>query len=214
MARLFITPREIDLISDITKELTKDIIGQVIYYYKPRVDLSTVNDIYDEMTEKVFDPPVEIDCTIERGPSERTTDRYGHQSLSTVTMYLHYRDLIDRGIVVEEGDFFQYGTDFYEMTTVSRDRTMFGQVEHITGYRIVGKQARKGLIDKPRLGPTGEQYLGDDSVQERFSQQRGNAAMGDKRQLVANGTLESPVGGQQKVKPSGTVKSGFYGDES
>jgi hypothetical protein len=214
MARLFITPREIDLISDITKELTKDIIGQVIYYYKPRVDLSTVNDTYDEMIERVFDPPVEIDCTIERGPSTKTTDRFGHQSLSEVTLYLHYRDLLDRGIAVEEGDFFQYGPEFYEMTTVNRDKTMFGQVEHITGYRIVAKQARQGLINKPRLGPTGEQYLDKDSVQRTFTQQRGSGNTGDKRELVKNGTVDSPIGTPQIVKPSGTVKSGFYGDDS
>ena len=214
MARLFITPREIDLISDLTKEITKDIIGQVIYYYRPRVDLSTVNDIYDEMTEKVFDPPIEIDCTIERGPSERTTDRFGHSALSTVTLYLHYRDLIDRGIVVEEGDYFQYGPDFYEMTTVNRDKTMFGQVEHITGYRIVGKQARQGLINKPRLGPTGEQYLGDDAVQQEFVQQRGSSTMGDRRELVNDGVTESPLGGPQRVKKSGDSNSGFYGDET
>ena len=33
MARLFITPREVDFISDLTKEITKDVIGQKIYYY-------------------------------------------------------------------------------------------------------------------------------------------------------------------------------------
>ena len=214
MARLFITPREIDLIADLTKEITKDVIGQVIYYYKPRVDLSTVNEIYGEMTEKVFDPPIAIDCTIERGPSTKTTDRFGHQSLSEVTLYLHYRDLIDRGIVVEAGDFFQYGPEFYEMTTVNRDQTMFGQVEHITGYRVVGKQARQGLINKPRLGPTGEQYTEDSAVQEKFTQQRGSSAAGDKRKLVSDGTLESPIGSSQQVKKTGTTKSGFYGDES
>ena len=166
------------------------------------------------MTEKVFDPPIEIDCTIERGPSTRTTDRFGHSSLSEVTLYLHYRDLLDRGIAVEEGDYFQYGPEFYEMTTVNRDKTMFGQVEHITGYRIVAKQARQGLIDKPRLGPTGEQYLDDTAVQDEFTQQRGSAETGDKRKLVSDGILENPIATSQQVKPSGTTKSGFYGDES
>ena len=33
MSRLFITPREIDFIADVTKEITKDVIGDVIYYY-------------------------------------------------------------------------------------------------------------------------------------------------------------------------------------
>jgi len=36
MARLFITPREIDFISDITKEVIKDVVGQKIFFYKVR----------------------------------------------------------------------------------------------------------------------------------------------------------------------------------
>ena len=54
MARLFVTPREIDLISDLTKEIHKDVIGQVIYYYSVREDVSEVHDIYEEAVEKDF----------------------------------------------------------------------------------------------------------------------------------------------------------------
>jgi hypothetical protein len=214
MARLFITAREIDFISDVTKEITKDVIGQVIYYYKPRLDLSDAENVYDEMTERVFDPPVEIDCRVQWNPSEKLTDRYGHQALSSIEIYLHYRDLIDRGIVVEEGDFFQFGDTFYEMTTVNTDKIMFGLVEHITGYRIVGKQARKGLIDKPINGPTGEEYTDEGAVQNTFVQQRGDATKDDKRQLVSDGVLDSRLGSAQTVKKSGSAKSSFYGDET
>ena len=213
MPRLFITPREIDLISDLTKEITKDIIGQVIYYYKPRVELSDVNTIYNEMTDRVFDPPIEIDCRVAWNPSEKKTDRFGHQSMSSIEIYLHYRDLIDRGIVVEEGDFFQFGDTFYEMTTVNTDRIIFGQVEHVTGYRIVGKQARRGLIDKPVNGPIGEEYTNSGAVQEEFTQQRGQRA-GDSRKLVDDGIIAAPISEPQQVKKTSSTKSSFYGDES
>mgnify|MGYP003127954346 FL=1 len=33
MARLFLTPREINFMNDIAKELVKDVIGQKIYYF-------------------------------------------------------------------------------------------------------------------------------------------------------------------------------------
>ena len=214
MARLFITAREIDFISDVTKEITKDVIGQVMYYYKPRLDLSDAENVYDEMTERVFDPPIEIDCRVQWNPSEKSTDRYGHQALSSIEIYLHYRDLIDRGIVVEEGDFFQFGDTFYEMTTVNTDKIMFGLVEHITGYRVVGKQARKGLIDKPINGPAGEEYTDANAIQDTFVQQRGDPAKDDKRQLVSDGVLDTRLGSAQTVKKSGSSKSSFYGDET
>ena len=55
MARLFITTREIDFISDLTKEITKDVIGQSIYYYRIREDVSEVHEVYEESLEKIFE---------------------------------------------------------------------------------------------------------------------------------------------------------------
>ena len=62
MARLFITPREIDFISDLTKEIIKDVVGQKIYYYRIREDLTDTHDVYEEAENKVFNPPVEIEA--------------------------------------------------------------------------------------------------------------------------------------------------------
>ena len=107
MARLFITPREIDLISDLSKEITKDVIGQVIYYYKTRVDLSQPHDVYDEMTERIFDKPVEIDCRVQFNPETIKQDKFGMDVTRAVEVYFHFRDLIDRNITVSEGDFLQ-----------------------------------------------------------------------------------------------------------
>jgi len=213
MARLFITHREIDLISDITKEITKDVIGQVIYYYKPRVDLSDPGNIYDEMPDRIFDPPIEIDCRVSWGSSDLKQDRFGQDKLRNIEVYLHYRDLIDRNIKVYEGDYFQFGNTFYEMLNVGKDSIMFGQVEHITGYNVTGKQARKGLINMTPHGPTEEVYKDPGAVQEEFIQQRGQRAE-DKRQLVADGTMETPIAEPQSVKKLGNSKSSFYGDES
>ena len=214
MARLFITPREIDLISDLTKEITKDVIGQVIYYYKPRVDLSKIHDVYEESIEKVFDPPVEIDCRVQWNSSDLTQNRFGQDKLRNLEVYLHYRDLIDRGIKVTEGDYFQFGNTFYEMLNVGKDTIMFGQVEHITGYKITAKQVRKGVIDKDPYGPTEEIYLDDNAVQKQFVQQRGNEEKGDKRQLVKDGVLEEPLQLGQTIKESSDSKSSFYGDDT
>ena len=55
MARLFITPREIDFISDLTKEIIKDVTGQKIYFYKVREDLTHIHDVYEEAQEKILD---------------------------------------------------------------------------------------------------------------------------------------------------------------
>lgn len=218
MARLFITPRELDFISDITKELVKDVAGQKVFYYRVREEYSNTHDLYQEATEKVFDPPVEIEALVEWGEMQLKSTNFGVDQTNVVTVYVHYRDLLDKNIIVRTGDYFSYGTSFYEISTAVPISKIFGQVEHVTGYKMVGQYARKGLVDKKPLGPTEEKYTDPNAVQENFVQQRGfeensEGKTNDKRQLVANGTLDSPVGGPQSILPDG-VSSSFYGDDS
>ena len=213
MARLFITPREIDFIADITKEITKDVIGDVIYYYKVREDVSEVHDIYEEAVEKIFDPPVEIDARVQWNPKEIKTDRFGYEGIYTTEAYIHYRDMIDRGIKLEEGDYFSYGDNFFEITSILYDKTIFGQVEHIAGFTIKGKQARKGQIFTKPLGPTEEIYSDPEAIRDTFEQQRGDASKGDKRELVSQGKVDDTTHVKQQVKKD-TISSSFYGDDT
>ena len=77
MARLFITPREVDFISDLTKEINKDVIGQKIFYYRVREDLTNSHEVYEEAIDKVFDPPVEIAARVDWDASAVSTNRFG-----------------------------------------------------------------------------------------------------------------------------------------
>ena len=213
MSRLFITPREIDFISDVVKEITKDVIGDVIYYYKVREDVSQVHDVYEEAPEKIFDPPVEVDARVQWNPKEVRTDRFGHEGIYQTEVYIHYRDMIDRGIKLEEGDFFQYGDNFFEITSIVYDKTIFGQVEHICGFVIKAKQARKGQIFTKPHGPTEELYTDSDAVKQEFEQQRGDASKGDSRILVDQGKVDNTTHVKQQVKKD-SISSSFYGDDT
>jgi hypothetical protein len=98
MARLFITPREIDFISDITKEIIKDVVGQRVFYYHVREDVSEVHDVYEEAVEKIFDNPVEIDARIEWQDPETSTTNFGVDQFRSATAYFQYSDLLDKEI--------------------------------------------------------------------------------------------------------------------
>lgn len=218
MARLFIGQREVDYISDITKEIIKDVAGQKIYYYTIREDLSNIHEVYEESIEKIFNPPIEIECMVEWQPSEIKTNNFGTEQVKTVQIYLHYRDLLDRGIRFNEGDYFSYGSIFFEATSVIYDKLVFGQVERIVSLKVLGKQTRLQQIAKSPLGPTLEEHTGEDAIQTTFEQQRGTT-VSDKRQLREDGVLPEPITGPKKVSLDGTNKSingigsSFYGDE-
>jgi hypothetical protein len=217
MARLFITPREIDFISDLNKEIVKDIIGQKIYYYPVRADITSIHDIYEESIEKIFDPPVEIDALVDWSPAEIKTNKFGTDKFHNIEVRVHARDLSDKNFRMKMGDFISYGSIFFELTQVNTVSKIFGQVEHVTGYKLTGKQAREGLIDKKPLGPQAQTYDTEPVVQEQFVQQRGTeqndlGPTNDRRELQADGKLDTPLTGPKKVTNDG-VSSSFYGDE-
>jgi len=226
MARLFITPREIDFISDLSKEMAKDIIGQKIYFYKVRKDLTDVHEVYEESERKVFNPPVMIDALIDWSQSTVYTGKFGSENKFQITVHLQSRDLLDRKIDPEEGDFFSYGDTFYEIIKSIQDKQVYGQIEHVVGIVLTGKQARKGLIDFVPHGPTSESYSDPGAIQETFIQQRGfvendEGLTDDVRSLQKKGVLTKPISGPAEVSPKGgdgskdeidMIDSAFYAD--
>lgn len=219
MSRLFITPREIDLISDLTKEIIKDVVGQKVYYYSVREDLTKIHDVYEEAKDKVFDPPIEIEARVEWSPGEVRTNRFGGEEFATINVFFHEKDLADKEIIVRPGDYFSYGDTFFEITSAVIETNLYGQVEHSVGTKVVGKQARSGQIDIKPLGPTKATSKEPDAVQETFVQQRGfeensEGKTGDKRELQENGKLDPPVSKEpakiSKDEDSATSDSYFY----
>ena len=117
MARLFVTPREVDFISDITKEIYKDVVGHKIYYYAISIEKSNVNELYDEAVEKAFETPIEIEAMVEWQPEDVSTNVFGTEEKRTLTVNLHAQDVLDRDITISEGDFFSFGEQFFEITS-------------------------------------------------------------------------------------------------
>lgn len=221
MGRLFLTEREINLINDLAKEFVKDVVGQKIYYFSISNIKSQVHDVYEESPDKIFENPVEIDALVKYSPQDVRTNRFGSEEYYSIECYLQFRDLLDKGITVSEGDFFSYGTTFFEVIKAPRTDVIFGQIEHKSYITITGKQSRKGQFLSKVFGPTSEEYSDADAVQTTYVQQRGFAenrlgVTGDVRELQKKGVLDAPITGPAEVSPSGdpqSVGSAFY-DES
>ncbi len=221
MARLFVTPREIDFINDIAKEIVKDVIGQKIYYFPISEVKTQVHDVYEEAVDKVFENPIEIDALVKYEAQNVTTNKFGSEETYNIEAYIQSRDLLDKGIQVTEGDFFSYGDTFFEVIKAPSSDTIFGQIEHKRFITITGKQSRKGQFISKVFGPTDESYSDSDAVQNTYVQQRGFeenrlGKTGDVRDLQKKGILDAPLTGPAEVSPKGTdtkAGSAFY-DES
>jgi hypothetical protein len=221
MGRLFITPREINFINDLGKEIIKDVIGQKIFYFPISEIKSNIHDVYEESPDKVFENPIEIDCLVKYESDQVRTTRFGSETYYTIEAYIQSRDLLDKGIELLEGDFFSYGTVFFEVIKAPKSDTIFGQIEHKRYVTITGKQSRKGQFLSKVFGPTSEKYTDSDAVQDTFVQQRGqtfnsNGETGDIRELRKRGVLDDPITGAKEVSPAGDstgVGSSFYDED-
>lgn len=218
MSRLFIGQREQNLISDITKELFRDVVGQKVYYYAISETKTRNHEIYNESPDKVWDAPIELPALV--GSPERTvkTDIFGPEHLAKIEIFLHYRDLVDIGVNVTIGDFVRWGDTMYEIANIANLRNIYGHAEQTDGLKLECVQARKGQIDPPQIGPSDVAFSDPDAVQKEFEQTRGNKEIngqptGDKRDLQENGVLEKPVTGPNRIVEDGPKGSDFYGDK-
>lgn len=224
MARLFITPREMNFISDITKEVIKDVIGQKLYLY-PISELKTKShDVYNESTQKIFDNPIIIDALVSSNFQQETrTTEFSIDAQYKIEAFIQYRDLVDKGINLNIGDFFSYGENFYEITERMQMKTIYGQAEHKDGIKIIGTKTRESHFHPKLRGPTDISNTDVDAVQTTFVQQRGftensEGPTNDVRELIKNNVVDEPLTGPKEISDKGasdgsTNKTSFYGDE-
>jgi hypothetical protein len=218
MAKLFVGPREMNFIADITRELIKDVVGQKIYYY-PVSELKTqAHSLYNESPEKVFDNPIEIEALCDAAENHAVIGQFGVDATYTLEVFLQYRDMVSKGINVAIGDFFTYGATLFEILQINVIKNIYGQVEHKSGLKLVAQQARESQLRVKILGPTEEQFSDADAVQNDFVQQRGysenkNGPTGDVRDLQKSGVLDKPLTGPKEVSSAGDptkVGNSFY----
>ena len=221
MSRLFVTPRELDFFNDISREVIKDIMGQKIYYYSISYHKTLVHDVYQEAPEKIFEQAIEIPAMVKWYPTDPVTNEFGLDEAYKIEVFLHIRDLINKKINVSEGDFFSYGSNFFEVATSIVNDNVYGEIEYSMGQRIFGIPARMNNFVTKILGPTWEGFTGDiNAVQETFIQQRGfeenaEGPTGDQRDLIKKGALDEPITGPKEVSPKGSdlkSDSSFYDD--
>lgn len=222
MARLFITAREINFISDITKEIVKDVVGQKIYYYPISETKTKSHEVYDEALQKIFDNPVIVDVLVNAEfQTETKINKFGIDTQFTLEVYIQHRDMVEKGINPSIGDYFSFGAVFYEITEYKYMRTIYGQAENIDGVSLVGTRVRESQFKALNVGPTDIVYTDDDAVQKTFVQQRGFAEnkegeTADVRDLVKNGVLDPPLTGPKEVSKNGdpgNVGNAFYDED-
>ncbi len=214
MSRLFITEREIQLINDLTKEYTKDVLGQYIVYYPVSSMKTNVDVIYDEAVEKIFNNPIKIDALVGQVERENNFDKFGvYQNKASIEVYVQYRDLLDKNINLNIGDFFVYGNNTYEVQDLTQQKNIFGQEDNYVAWLMKGDMVTASQFDINVFSKliVDSRFFKDKFGNKSFEQQRGlsetdlNGETGDIRQVRERlGEQMAPIAlneGPRKVLP-------------
>ena len=125
---LFTGKKERDLVKQVNDELIERVIGQTILYYAISREHSDFHPIYGEAINKTFYPPVKVNVLINWEGNKTSTEKFGIDRTSSITVHFHKRRLTeDQNLLVREGDFILYGPSAYEIISLNEPKELFGQ---------------------------------------------------------------------------------------
>jgi len=128
---LFLGEKERNLVKQVNDEIIERVIGQTVAYYPISREHTNYHPVYGESVQKTFLSPIKVQALIEWEGSKTTTEAFGIDRLTSITIKFHRRRLIeDQDLYVREGDFVLYGDTFYEIVTLNESKRLFGQIDH------------------------------------------------------------------------------------
>jgi len=123
---IFGSNKDLNLFTNIARELLQDVVEQEILYYKYSLEQTHTN-IYGEGLEKVFWVPAKLNCFIIRGDQVITEDDFGPDLNRDASFAFLRQDLVDMELVPEVGDIVMWHEDYYEVGTVRENQLFFGR---------------------------------------------------------------------------------------
>ena len=146
---LFTGQRERDLVKQVNDELIERVVGQELLYFPLDIEHTNYHDLYGEAMNKTYLPPIAVKALIDwEGVETAYLESMGIDRKTTFTAHFHKRRLTeDQDLFVREGDMVRYGTQFYQIVTVSEPKHLFGQVEHAMEISAKCVKVREGVFD-------------------------------------------------------------------
>ena len=146
---LFTGQRERDLVKQVNDELIERVVGQELLYFPLDIEHTNYHDLYGEAMNKTYLPPIAVKALIDwEGVETAYLESMGIDRKTTFTAHFHKRRLTeDQDLFVREGDMVRYGTQFYQIVTVSEPKRLFGQIEHMMEISAKCVKVREGIFD-------------------------------------------------------------------
>jgi len=145
---MFLGKKERDLVKQVNDELIERVIGQQVVYYPISLEHTNFHPLYGEAKNKTFLDPIVIHALIVWEGHETKSTSAGIDRRPSIIIHFHKRRLTeDQNLVVKEGDFVLYNTNYYEIVSLNEPQRIFGQAENQMEVEAKCLKARAGLFD-------------------------------------------------------------------
>ena len=145
---LFVGKKEKDLVKQVNDEIIERVVGQTVVYYPISLEHTNFHNLYGEAIEKTFLDPIRIYAMVKWNSQNTKTTPLGVDRIEKISVSFHKRRLVeDQDLFVREGDFIQYGQNFYEILTLTEPVWLYGQVESSFEINADCVRAREGLFN-------------------------------------------------------------------
>jgi len=145
---LFTGKKEKDLVKQVNDEIIERVVGQTVLYYPISLEHTDFHDLYGEAIQKNFLNPIRVYAMVKWNSQNTTTTPLGVDRIEKISISFHKRRLAeDQDLFVREGDFIQYGENFYEILTLTEPVWLYGQVESSFEITADCTRAREGLFN-------------------------------------------------------------------
>jgi len=149
MPRTFFTEKDRKYFDGIRTEIDNDLIRQKCLYYKIDLKKSQVDEVYGEVTRKVYQDPVGFYCRILWEEPDVTFNGATQDIIYRIECHVNVKELEDRSIVAKAGDVLEHNEEFYEIEKAVLTQPEMGQHDSKIEIRLNCRSCREEYFDAP-----------------------------------------------------------------
>ena len=154
----YLSQRDRNIFERFNKELVGDlvnakdgIINQTVIIYKISA-YDTETNLYGEAAGgKVFNPGVQIACTIEADDFDWNTDEFGPDERQNATFSFIRQALVDLSFVVEVGDIIEWNWGYFEVNSINENQLLGGQQDNNWSIVCISHRVRSSNLNIERV---------------------------------------------------------------
>lgn len=143
----FLTTRDRAFFQGINNELIDDVITTPVIIYKPSIEDSDLNNVFEESVNKVWKIGIQLNCIIDRSDQTQDSNEFGVNMYQDIKVAFNREEIKTANIYPEIGDILQWNEFYYELQHVYENQYLAGRENSNWSIVVDGHLTNKSLLN-------------------------------------------------------------------